>query len=363
MKVLNFKKVKNVIKKHRKICISSLLLAIAAIAYLITRMLKSYIYIYILMGGLGNQMYMYAFGHIFERETGNKMLYDLTWLDYSDNKHSQKNMLKYFNIDLPIATDKDIKKVLVGNTIAINQKYFSLKTIYLGGKKYTKRPKNITIMKNKYPNDNYKKIFRKAKFNNLILQTMPTNVKYLNKYRQELLEKFTLREKLDAKNQAMLEKIKSHKNSVSIHIRRGDYLKYNVYNVLDINYYQEAMAKFANMEDLHFFVFSNDIPWVKKNIKFAASHTFVDINDELSGYKDMWLMKHCKHNIIANSTFSWWGAWLNENPDKIVVEPLCWFTTSCSKRETQDPEDWEIIDNSEYVKSVNEQLAKQNDEK
>ena len=72
MEVLNFKKVKNVIKKHRKICISSLLLAIAAIAYLITRMLRSYIYIYTLMGGLGNQMYLYAFGHIFEQKKKKK---------------------------------------------------------------------------------------------------------------------------------------------------------------------------------------------------------------------------------------------------------------------------------------------------
>ncbi|MBR1429206.1 MAG: alpha-1,2-fucosyltransferase, partial [Rickettsiales bacterium] len=315
--------------------------------------------IYILMGGLGNQMYMYAFGHISEKETGNKMLYDLTWFDYRISEH-EFNVLKKFNIDLPIANYEDIYKVLTDNTLAIQQKAFGGKTIYLGGKKYTKRPKNITIMKNKYPNDNYKKIFRKAKFNNLILQTMPMNVEYLNKYRQELLEKFTLREKLDAKNQAMLDKIKSHKNSVSIHIRRGDYLKYNRFNVLDVNYYQEAMAKFAGMEDLHFFVFSNDIPWVKENIKFTAPHTFVDLNDELNGYKDMWLMKHCKHNIIANSTFSWWSAWLNENPDKIVVEPLCWTTNNCNKRKMVDPEDWEIIDNSAYVKMVNEQLASQN---
>lgn len=192
---------------------------------------------------------------------------------------------------------------------------------------------------------------------------MPANIEYLNKYRKELLKKFTLREKLDAKNQVMLEKIKSNKNSVSIHIRRGDYLKHNSYNVLDVNYYQEAMAKFANMEDLHFFVFSNDIPWVKKNIKFSAPHTFVDLNDELNGYKDMWLIKHCKHNIIANSTFSWWGAWLNENPEKIVVEPLCWSTNFCVVRKINDPEDWIRIDNSDYVKTVNEKLASANDKK
>ena len=309
-------------------------------------------------------MYMYSFGHIFEKETGNKMLYDFTYFDYTQNKHELYG-LKYFNIDLPLANKEQVAEVLNSSPAFVKAKGTKWPNgIYLVGKK-VEIPANAKFVYNAYfvYKGKYKKIFKKTKRRNTIFHFMPVNVKYLNKYRQELLKKFTLREKLDAKNQAMLEKIKSHKNSVSIHIRRGDYLQYNEYNVLDINYYQEAMAKFADMEDLHFFVFSNDIPWVKKNIKFSAAHTFVDLNDELNGYKDMWLMKHCKHNIIANSTFSWWGAWLNENPDKIVVEPLCWSTGSCNKRETQDPEDWEIIDNSAYVKTVNEKLAKQNDKK
>ena len=116
MEVLNFKKVKNVIKKHKKICISSLLLAIAAIAYLITRMLKSYIYM--LSFGLGNQMYMYAFGHIFERETGNKMLYDLTYFDYTQNKHELYG-LKYFNIDLPLANKEQVAEVLNSSPVFV----------------------------------------------------------------------------------------------------------------------------------------------------------------------------------------------------------------------------------------------------
>lgn len=310
-------------------------------------------------------MYMYSFGHIFERETGKKMLYDLTYFDYTQNKHELYG-LKYFNIDLPLANKEQVAEVLNSGPVFVKAKRTTEwpHDIYLGGKK-VEIPANAKVVYNTTFGyiGKYKKIFKKTKRRNAIFEIMPMNVEYLNKYRQELLEKFTLREKLDAKNQAMLDKIKSHKNSVFIHIRRGDFLKYNSWNVLDVNYYQEAMAKFAGMEDLHFFVFSNDIPWVKENIKFSAPHTFVDLNDELNGYKDMWLMKHCKHNIIANSTFSWWGAWLNENPDKIVVKPLCWSTTSCNKRKTQDPEDWEIIDNSEYVKMVNDNFAKQNDKK
>ena len=134
MEILDFKKVKNVIKKHRKICISSLLLAIAAIAYLITRMLRSYIYIYIyiymLSAGLGNQMYMYAYSYAFEKETGQKVLYDLTYFDYTKNKHEFNAIPKYFNIDLPLATKKDIKMALKHKPIIITKQ--AHKNIFLG---------------------------------------------------------------------------------------------------------------------------------------------------------------------------------------------------------------------------------------
>ena len=145
---LNLKNVSKIAKKHKKVCISSLLLIIAATVYLIIRILKTqYIYIYILSAGLGNQMYMYAFGHIFELETGKKMLYDLTYFDYTKNKH-EFNGLKYFNIDLPIASQEQVEEVLKNRPVVFKKggdtEYHN--TLYLGGQKM-EIPVNTKIVK------------------------------------------------------------------------------------------------------------------------------------------------------------------------------------------------------------------------
>lgn len=354
----NFKKIKYIVKKHKKIFFSTLLLIAPAITYLIIKMLKAYIYVYILDSGLGNQMYMYAYNYAFEKETGQKVLYDLTYFDYTKNKHEFNAIPKYFNIDLPLATKEDIKMALKHKPIIITKQ--AHKNIFLGGEQIpiSKKTKKIEFNGKKYKvkvrimnSGHYEndRLTKYIKYNNALIRTMPASELFFKKYRADLLKKFTLREELDAINKKMLAKIKSHKNSVAIHIRRGDYVNHKSFGgVCDKEYFEEAMKKFIGLEDIHFFVFSNDINWVKENIKFPAPYTFVNINDEENGYKDMWLMKNCSHNIIANSTFSWWGAWLNENPNKIVIAPKCWFK-SCAKND-RIPEEWIKIDNSVYFK-------------
>ena len=110
--------------------------------------------------------------------------------------------------------------------------------------------------------------------------------------------------------------------SVSVHVRRGDYL--GQYPLLTEGYYAPAMSYFTeNFDNVHFYVFSNDILWCRDHLK-AEIITFVDWNTGLDSPADMWLMTQCKHNIIANSTFSWWGAWLNQNKGKQVVAPKTW---------------------------------------
>ena len=136
-----------------------------------------------------------------------------------------------------------------------------------------------------------------------------------------------------------LAKEMSRTMSVSIHVRRGDYL--GGFPVMDETYFNPAMDYFnEKYGDVHFYVFSNDMDWCRDHLK-AEKITFVDWNTGKDSPFDMWLMTQCKHNIIANSSFSWWGAWLNQNESKEVIAPKTWFYHA----ETPDVycKDWIVI--------------------
>lgn len=129
------------------------------------------------------------------------------------------------------------------------------------------------------------------------------------------------------------------KNDISIHIRRTDYIASNGYHpVQSIEYYKQAIEIIGDYDNI--FVFSDDINWCKENLKFD-NMIFIDGNDDV---EDLWIMSLCKNNVIANSSFSWWGAWLNNNKDKKVIAPSNWFGNHLGLN-TSDiiPESWLII--------------------
>ncbi len=121
--------------------------------------------------------------------------------------------------------------------------------------------------------------------------------------------------------------------SVGLHIRRKDYLP-NTYadqvqDCCSLDYYYQCIASLSQVvHDPHFFIFSDDIQWARDNLQLTYPTTYVDHNDADKNYEDLRLMSLCKHNIIANSSFSWWGAWLNVNPDKKVFAPKKWFNNN-----------------------------------
>ena len=126
-------------------------------------------------------------------------------------------------------------------------------------------------------------------------------------------------------------------NTCSIHIRHGDYIGIQDHHPLcSLEYYNNAMSKMPS--DTKFLIFSDDINWCKEN--FTGDQFIFTDND--ADYEDLYLMSICKNNIIANSSFSWWGAWLNKNPDKIVIAPKTWFGSSKSNLNLKDfiPETW-----------------------
>jgi hypothetical protein len=152
---------------------------------------------------------------------------------------------------------------------------------------------------------------------------------------------YLFKNELNERNIKVLDVIEKT-NSVSVHIRRGDYVGLKLWeNICDIQYYVNAI-NYVKSRVAHpiFFVFSDDVVWCRKNLssEVVDEVCYVDWNKEMDSYIDMQLMSKCKHNIVANSSFSWWGAWLNANPDKIVIAPKIW--TKSDSRESPVVHSW-----------------------
>lgn len=153
--------------------------------------------------------------------------------------------------------------------------------------------------------------------------------KYFNLVANKVRETFCFCEDLMNKHTLHMAKMLRNGNYVSIHIRRGDYLNLaDYFGLCDIAYYKKAIDHFKQfLSNPIFVIFSDDIQWAKDIFQYDEV-IFVDWNKGKDSWQDMYLMSCCKHNIVANSSFSWWGAWLNTNKDKIVVAPHRWFRYS-----------------------------------
>ncbi|QYX56243.1 alpha-1,2-fucosyltransferase [Roseovarius sp. SCSIO 43702] len=147
---------------------------------------------------------------------------------------------------------------------------------------------------------------------------------------------------LDAANAEMATRIAAAQTPVSLHVRRGDYTATGAYAHCPPDYYRDGAARIAEATaaKLTCFVFSNDPEWARHNLDLGHETVIVDLNDEATGHFDMHLMSLCAHHVIANSTFSWWGAWLNPSPEKIVVAPRNWFATPKLANPDLIPDDW-----------------------
>ena len=150
------------------------------------------------------------------------------------------------------------------------------------------------------------------------------NEGYFHNIAEQIKHDFIFPKIADIENETILQKI-TNTQSVSIHVRRGDYLKDPLLgNICNLDYYEEAIFNInSKIKNAQFFVFSDDMAWCRQNLKLE-NVTYIDLNKGERSYIDMQLMSNCKHNIIANSSFSWWGAWLNNNPNKVIIAPGKW---------------------------------------
>lgn len=259
------------------------------------------------IGGLGNQMFQYALYRKFQL-LGNVVEGDWRYCD-------KKDYIKLlFHIDIPQASEEQIKKLCEWDgsyKARLRRKVFGKKKTYEEEGKDTRYLPHILQMKDAYLNGYWQ------------------TEKYFVGIREDLLSRFIFPESGNIKNEEILQDMKS-KESVALHIRRGDYLdsqeRYDLYGeVCSLEYYKRGIEHFRQLcENPFFYVFSDDIAWARENLK-GAEFVFVDWNNGKEDYYDMYLMSQCKHNIIANSSFSWWGAWLNGNEAKQVIAPQRWF--------------------------------------
>jgi hypothetical protein len=221
--------------------------------------------------------------------------------------------------------------------------------------------KNLPYRVNKFLDPLVKKFSKEKVFTDKdpvddIIKNLPETIilngffqkeKYFISHETEIRKLFSFRDTLSGQNAGLSEKIKSTL-SVSVHVRRGDYVfnpETNAYHgVCSPEYYRKAIRLMKEKHgDCYFFVFSDDIEWCRANLEVGEKTAFVSHNTGRNSYLDMQLMSLCKHHIIANSSFSWWGAWLNPSSDKTVIAPAKWFAEGKHDTAGLYPKKWQLL--------------------
>lgn len=261
-------------------------------------------------GGIGNQMFQYAFGLSYVKQ------------------HKENLRLDTFYIGM----DKQRKFEIDEYNISYRKKSWLRGFLYWGGKKLL-----FTGSRRQWWNKKTHTVVERVLFGYQSIDQSGVyaignwmNVQYFQKYRGCLLNEYQYTGKLEERQKCMIKNIQNE-DSLAVHVRRGDYLKpeNSRYNIMKKEYYNKALSYMKNNVKIsHIYFFSDDIEWCRKEFQDIANTIFVDA--DLSGNEliDLEMMRNCKYFIIANSTFSWWGAWLSEREGKMMIAPGKWFDES-----------------------------------
>ena len=285
-----------------------------------------------LLGGMGNQMFNYAFGKALEHETGAKVLFDISSFKVAKKRivgNTGKNKkgvcvrqyeIDIFpNINIELSNKFQSNLVKISNILKLSKKYKEKDPFYY----------NEEALKN-----------NKYRYFTGYYQ----NEKYFKSIREQLLHDFELpplREN-DLYNKQLLEEIQSASNPVFIQVRRDDYIVLG--HVLSLDYYKKAVEYIkSHIENPTFFVFCAEDPeYIKNEFDIGVEFKLIGEKNKTreTFYENMRLMKACKHGILANSSYCWWAAWLNNYKDKIIIAPTPWLNGG----DEIIPEDWIKID-------------------
>lgn len=272
-------------------------------------------------GGLGNQLFQYAFGRLLSIKKNIPVKYDILSVNQKDIHRDFK--LDKFNTKVVLASLEEINK---------NKYPFGLISKI---RRWTKQK----IFRNHNIGYSEKILDSKEKY----FEGYWQSYKYLDPIKDKLLEEITLKNPIDQKFSDIINKI-NQTNSVSVHIRRGDYVNdpktKAIHCTFGLEYYVKAFEIIkTKVQNPFLFVFSDDIEWVKENLKTDLPIFYVS-DPNMPDFENFIIATYCKHHIIANSSFSFWIAWLNQKLNKIVIAPKKWSNLYQKEYKGICPEDW-----------------------
>ena len=281
-----------------------------------------------LLGGIGNQMFQYAAAWSLAQRQGSQLLLDI--VDFSDFDDRNYDLHVFPNVTESFCSVEQHKMLISKSLLAKSLRAIKKSKVY-NEPHHHLDPDFFSLSAPIYLNGYFQ------------------SESYFIKYADEIRNKFKWDEnRLSSTTRSYYSKLKQGM-AISVHFRRGDYVNdqktNDVHGTCDLAYYRNAIAMVTNrFPDSHFFVFSDDIPWVKSVKVFERlEHTYVDKSEDMHDSEEMFLMSQCEHNIVANSSFSWWGAWLNNNSQKLVIAPKNWFRSTELNTKDVIPSSWLTI--------------------
>jgi len=279
-----------------------------------------------LNGGLGNQLFQYAAARRLSLKLAVPLKLDLAAFEGDKLRVFE---LDAFNIEASIASRDEVDKF---GSVGIFQKIkrkLGFETAIIKEKYYHFDPQILNALDGSY------------------LEGYWQSYRYFEDQSAVISRDLTMKKSLSGENKTMSARMNSVDSSC-LHIRRGDYVSNQQTNqfhgTCSLAYYQQAVGQLVDkVNEAEIFVFSDDIPWAKENLVFDLPMTFVDHNSAKNAYEDLRLMTACKYFVIANSSFSWWGAWLAQYNTKEVYAPKLWFADQTINTQDLIPPGWHRV--------------------
>lgn len=280
------------------------------------------------MGGLGNQMFQYAFARAKSLRLRRGFCLDKSFLNVKKNKgeYTIRNFeLDCFNLQYKTA---GLVSVYLYRFLDIIFRKLNLNQKIIEYEKTIKFDKDL------------------VNSNASVFIGYFQSEKYFQEYREQIIKDFQLKDTISKYSQDVLCDIEgNYENSVSVHLRRGDYVSLqsasDVHGTCSVDYYKKAIETIRGFKPAaRFYFFSDDMNWVKKEFFNIDNSFFVEDSPDKKSFEDMYIMSRCHSNIIANSSYSWWGAWLNQNTEKVVIAPKEWFSKKEFCSEDIIPSEW-----------------------